>query len=547
MITRSSRWRRRCRVSVGLAGAARRPAARGSAGCWSRTGVCFGGLLAGAAGRQHRPRRGWSPTSSRRAAGSSCSCGWCSSPTCCPTAHRCRRAGAAGCGSAWRASLLFLVGAAGDRETFRRRRTTAPTPPLPWLPAPVSDVLGVVGLVLAVLLFFGAVFAVRARLQQSSGDGPAAAAVARLGRASAVPCGARARLGRRTSLLDDQRVVADRRADLAGASRSRSRSAIAILRHRLFDIQLVLSRTLTYGGAGRRGGRAAMPLLLFGADRLLGRQHGWRAARRRGSSRSPCIPRTRGCDVRIERWVYGYRSRTRAAALRLLGATAPRPPTRCTVGETITAAVADALKVERVWVETGDVAAEDDPRGPGAPGAPRRATSATSPSRSRQADGCRPPTSRSLHDLARYAAVTGARRAAARERAAGSRSRIVAAARRSAAACAATCTTASARRWPRSCSSSTRPSPAADGGERDALLAEIARRDAGRRSPRYGGLVDDLRPPAIDEVGLLGAIRQRAAVALWPTLDYRGHRTRRRCPRCRPRSRSRRSGSPPRP
>ena len=41
---------------------------------------------------------------------------------------------------------------------------------MPWLPAPVSEVVGAVGLPLTVLLLFGSVLAVRARLRQSSGD-----------------------------------------------------------------------------------------------------------------------------------------------------------------------------------------------------------------------------------------------------------------------------------------------------------------------------------------------------------------------------------------
>ena len=52
---------------------------------------------------------------------------------------------------------------------------------------------------------------------------------------------------------------------------------------------------------------------------------------------------------RIERWVYGYRSDP-AAALRRLGASLESADPLHVV-ETITASVADALKVDRVWVE----------------------------------------------------------------------------------------------------------------------------------------------------------------------------------------------------
>ena len=50
----------------------------------------------------------------------------------------------------------------------------------------------------------------------------------------------------------------------------------------------------------------------------------------------------------------------------------------------------------------------------------------------------------------------------------------------------------------------------ADGGERNALLAE-AREEVKAAIAEVRRLVDDLRPPAIDEVGLVAAIRQRAA------------------------------------
>ncbi len=50
------------------------------------------------------------------------------------------------------------------------RPTTAPLPHSLWLPATVSGILGAIGLLLTVLLFFGAAFAVRARLRRASGD-----------------------------------------------------------------------------------------------------------------------------------------------------------------------------------------------------------------------------------------------------------------------------------------------------------------------------------------------------------------------------------------
>ena len=52
---------------------------------------------------------------------------------------------------------------------------------------------------------------------------------------------------------------------------------------------------------------------------------------------------------RIERWVYGYRSDPAAALRRLSASVESADPLH--VVDTITASVADALKVDRVWVD----------------------------------------------------------------------------------------------------------------------------------------------------------------------------------------------------
>ncbi len=62
--------------------------------------------------------------------------------------------------------------------------------------------------------------------------------------------------------------------------------------------------------------------------------------------------------VRIEQWVYGFRSDP-AAALRRLGASLESADPLHVV-ETITASVADALKVDRVWVRTSGDQGSDD-------------------------------------------------------------------------------------------------------------------------------------------------------------------------------------------
>ena len=115
----------------------------------------------------------------------------------------------------------FLVGSAGDADGFREAHDGT-DPPLAWLPAPVSDVLGVVGLLLTVLLFFGAVFAVRARLRRSSGDERLQLLWLVWG-ATSLPAGTRARLGRALRARR-QPVVVDRGPRPGRASRCPSRS-----------------------------------------------------------------------------------------------------------------------------------------------------------------------------------------------------------------------------------------------------------------------------------------------------------------------------------
>ena len=87
-----------------------------------------------------------------------------------------------------------------------------------------------------------------------------------------------------------------------------------------------------------------------------------------------------------------------------------------------------------------------------------------------------------------------------------------------------------------------------DTRERDSLIAET-RDEVKEAITEVRRLVDDLRPPAIDEVGLIGAIRQRAATLSGAiTFDVTGpdhvcRSTSRSCPLP---SRSPPSESPPR-
>jgi two-component system NarL family sensor kinase len=217
---------------------------------------------------------------------------------------------------------------------------------------------------------------------------------------------------------------------------------------------------------------------------------------------------------RIEQWVYGYRSDPAAALRRLSASVEAADPLH--VVETITESVADALKVEHVRVEP-----------PVPTGTPREARVPLVHRGVRIGDlVVEVPAGRTLsaadtallHDLARQAAVTvRAARLAAELQA--SRSRIV------------TAREEERKRLRRDLHDGLGPSLAGillklqaaqsrrDAAERNAILDEI-REETRAAITEVRRVVDDLRPPAIDEVGLLGAIRQRAESLTSEALVY---------------------------
>lgn len=406
---------------------------------------------------------------------------------------------------------MFLVGAAGDASGFREAHGGA-DPPVDWLPVPVSDVLGLAGLLLTVVLFFGAGFAVRARLRRSSGDArlrllwlvwgatslPAALVLAWIGHFA----------------LADNPVVVNAALALAGVALPAT-IGIAILRYRLFDIQLVLSRTLTYGVLVIAVA-ALYALLLFAAKRLLGDSTvgGVLAVAFVAVAVQPAYSMLRRG---IERWVYGYRADP-AAALRRLGVSLESADPLQVV-EAITASVAEALKVDRVWVSAPGEERSPDPRVWRVPLIHRGelvgdlAVQVPAGRRLSAADTAL------LHDLARYASVTVRAAQLAAELQA-SRSRIV------------TGREEERKRLRRELHDGVGPSLAAillkleaarsrdEVNERNALLAEI-RDETKAAITEVRRVVDELRPPAIDEVGLPGAIRQRAASLSTDLLAFR--------------------------
>jgi two-component system, NarL family, sensor kinase len=281
---------------------------------------------------------------------------------------------------------------------------------------------------------------------------------------------------------------------------------IAILRHRLFDIRVVLSRTLTYG-ALVVAVIALYALLLLGAGRVFGNTTvgGLLAVALVAIAVHPAYEHV---HRRIERWVFGYRSDP-AAALRKLGANLESADPLHVI-DAITKSVAEALKVDNVWLE--DVpASADEPSGDlmRVPLVHRGEhlgdlALAIPPGRTLSA-----ADTALLQDLARHAAVT-VRAARLATELKDSRSRIVAAQQEE------------RKRLRRDLHDGLGPSLAAivlklnaaearsDELERNAVLAE-ARDETRAAITEVRRLVDGLRPPAIDEVGLASAIRQRAA------------------------------------
>ena len=224
---------------------------------------------------------------------------------------------------------------------------------------------------------------------------------------------------------------------------------IAIVRTRLFDIELVLSRTLTYGVLtllvlGAYAGLLALTGMIFGNSTAGGMLAVAVVA-------VAAAPTQRWLRDRIERWVYGYRSEpaprraddVRARRCRRPTRPAPRDHRHGHGGAHGATSLGGATRHRRL-------PATNVVRAPlvhqGMPlGSPRRrdATRAR-PSRRRHAASARPrPAGRG----------PGPRRAAHRRPAglpvADRRPR----ARRSESGCAETCTTVWARPWPRWCSS----------------------------------------------------------------------------------------------
>lgn len=396
-----------------------------------------------------------------------------------------------------RAGLLgvavFLAGAVGsDLDGFREAHAGA-SPPLTWLPPTVSGVLGAIGLLLVVAFLFGGAVAVVLRLRRSSGDARSQLLWLVLG-ALPVPITLLVGWTFHFVLLGDGGSVFDTFI-VAMVVAQPACIGIAVLRHRLFDIELVLSRTLVYlallvFAVGVYAAALGIANSLFGSDEA----GGVLAVAIVAIAVHPAYSLVR---ARIERLVYGLRS-VPQEAIRLLADRAMSADPHHLV-EAVTEAVREAVNARTVTV---------GPPGSGIPIEYRGEHLGDLVVAMPPGHTLSSVDEDLLCDLAQYAAVlvkSELLNADLRE----SRSQIV------------TGREEERKRLRRDLHDSVGPSLAAvvlklsaagsraDTHERNAILAE-AREEVKSAIAEIRRLVDDLRPPAIDEVGLVDAIRQRA-------------------------------------
>jgi signal transduction histidine kinase len=281
---------------------------------------------------------------------------------------------------------------------------------------------------------------------------------------------------------------------------------IGILRPQLFDIEVVLSRTLSYGAltALVAGIYAAV---LLGVGALLDNQSvaGFLGVAVVAVAIQPVQARLRR---RIDRWVYGDRSDPYAALRRLSDRleAAVDPAQAIAI---VTSSVAEALRVERVSVqldgETADGAGTNVVRVPLVHQDTRLGDLVVDVPRGRQLSAV---DRQMLDDLARHAAVivNAIHLTLDLQH---SRARIV------------TAREEERRRLRRDLHDGVGPVLAAmvlklnvlgatvDDPSSTELLTEL-REETKAAIGEIRRLVDDLRPPALDEVGLVGALRQKA-------------------------------------
>ena len=390
--------------------------------------------------------------------------------------------------------VAFLVGAAGDADGFRQTHHGAALP-LRWLPPGPSAVLGVTGLLAVLLLLFASPVAVALRLRRAWGEERLQLLWLVWG-AATVPLPLLA--GWTEYFLLGERLQWAFWAALTVSSITLPAAiGVAILRHRLFDIELVLSRTLTYGLL-----TVAVLAVYGGLLALTGRVFPTTSAAGLASVAVVAVtvqPVHSSVHRLVERWVYGLRSEPHLALRRLVDRADAADPTDLLAAAADT--ISEALRADEVRVA-----------GPGA-GVPlvHRGTYVGDLV-------IRLPRGRTLsaadesllRDLTRYAALLVSS-AQLYDEVRDSRTRIVSSREEE------------RRRLRRDLHDGLGPSLAAvvlklnaiqstsaEPDLRSRLLIEVKDEVKGAIA-EVRRLVDDLRPPAVDEVGLLQALRYRAA------------------------------------